>query len=251
MYPLGGLCSMRAFKATLPYWIPVLSFSGMIYSYWDLESRLLSLSKFVERNVNWAKKHIAMSYFIRDYVAEAAYWNIWERTEDAEAFGTGEFIQQLVRECERLERLHNRFDDLMAAVDHEAMIKQWTPDYWVTSFLLTTRIRDNPAVDDRTREDFRIWFRVYLWYTLLICFLFIFLLLSTVVTHLRHQGIVEQNVFTRWFAIDSLGQERYWTANNAPAIPEIYPSAVGGNTTQFASLAIPLRLMETLRHHVH
>lgn len=204
IYPLGGGMTIRAIKATLPYWIPVLSFSGMIYSYWDLESRLLSLSKFVELNVDWAKRHIAMSYFIRDYVAEDAYWRIWGGSAGHEVFTTGEFIRELVKECESLEKLDNQFDVLAVRSEGQAMLQQWAPDYWVTDFLYTTQIMDDPEEGDTSRQDFRLWFRVYLWYTILISTLLVYFLLATLTTHLYHQGVIADSEFTHWFSIDSL-----------------------------------------------
>merc|ERR1719355_478419 len=76
LYPLGAghLMSVRGLKMTASYWIPMASFiGGVLYASWDLETRLLSLSKYVEREFDDAKVHIDSSLFMPDYVARQGF----------------------------------------------------------------------------------------------------------------------------------------------------------------------------------
>lgn len=202
-YPLGNNMSFEAIKLTLPYWIPVLSFSGMIYGYWDLESRLLSLSKFVEDDVTFAKRHLAKCYFIRDYVAEAAYWILDAkiRNDKEEPWLTGKYIEKLVEVCEALEGQQEleELEHARAASDTQLNVQQWHPKYWVSDFLWTECIVDARGFSEKPREDFRRWFRVYFCYSCLILFILLYFLISTVVTHLHHQEIITGSIWTEMF----------------------------------------------------
>merc|ERR1719214_267154 len=74
MYPLSGaMFSIKSLKMTIPYWLPLFSFLGVLYASWDLETRLLSLSKYVEREFDDAKIHIDTSLFMPDYVARQGF----------------------------------------------------------------------------------------------------------------------------------------------------------------------------------
>merc|ERR1719161_1566262 len=71
LYPMTWAITLPKILITMPFWIPVLSFGAMLYQQWDLETRLLSVAKLVENDVEWANQHMLDSYFLRDYVAEA------------------------------------------------------------------------------------------------------------------------------------------------------------------------------------
>merc|ERR1719313_2449450 len=89
---------------TLPFWIPVISFWAFFFTQWDLETRLLSLSKFVERDVEWSNKHMLESFFLRDYVAETALLNVakkLETQEPAPKLTIGGYIRLIAEEAER------------------------------------------------------------------------------------------------------------------------------------------------------
>merc|ERR1719409_802974 len=75
LYPLNpSLLSIRGLKLTASFWIPLASFiGGVLYASWDLETRLLSLSKYVEREFEDAKIHIDNSLFMPDYVARQGF----------------------------------------------------------------------------------------------------------------------------------------------------------------------------------
>merc|ERR1719197_1947553 len=81
MYLLRGSdkLALADVEMTLPYWFPVLSSLGLLYTNWDLETRLLSLSKFVEEDPEWAKHYHNQCYFIRDNVASVAFARVQEK----------------------------------------------------------------------------------------------------------------------------------------------------------------------------
>merc|ERR1719191_1583664 len=81
MYPLTGSMGPKSFLQTLPFWIPVFSFWGMLYSQWDLETRLVSVAKFVENDVEWAGEHVRNSFFLRDYMAERAFHKVHKQLQ--------------------------------------------------------------------------------------------------------------------------------------------------------------------------
>lgn len=219
MYPVCGMMTVQAVKLTLPYWIPVASFIFMIYNYFDLESRLLSLSKFVEKNSEWAKRHIATSYFMRDYVAEAAYIAVRRRHlegDGSQTSLTGHFIGELVGECERLEILEDHFDQLEVAESARwRMTKLWRSDYWVTDFLYTEHIVDDPTEPVHPRDEFRTWYRIYTVYSIFIISLLLYLIVATAVTHLLYQDIIRERPFTHYFRIRSVAPQPLETSAGA------------------------------------
>merc|ERR1719335_976579 len=88
MYPMSGqMLSLSkttfAFKITIPYWLPLFSFLGLLYASWDLESRLLSLSKYVEREFDQAKDHMGNSVFMRDHLCELAFEDVQKHALDS------------------------------------------------------------------------------------------------------------------------------------------------------------------------
>merc|ERR1719281_2424367 len=84
IYPMTGNMTLHALMVTLPYWSPILSFSCMLIMTWDLERRLLSVAKLVEEDVEWANEHMVNSYFLKDFVAEAAFEHVHKRLKRTE-----------------------------------------------------------------------------------------------------------------------------------------------------------------------
>merc|ERR1719281_800558 len=76
LYPMTWAVTFPRIAMTLPFWIPVLSFGAMLFAQWDLETRLLSVSKFIEGDVEWANQHMLDSFFLKDYIAETALHNV-------------------------------------------------------------------------------------------------------------------------------------------------------------------------------
>lgn len=82
MYFFAAVGTQEAIEFTIPYWIPVFSFLGLLYTSWDLEDRLLSLPKFVENDPEWAKQYHMECYFIQDHVASTAFHKVHKRLND-------------------------------------------------------------------------------------------------------------------------------------------------------------------------
>merc|ERR1719235_1897263 len=108
MYPMSGNMfsfakTMFAFKITISYWLPLFSFLGLLYASWDLESRLLSLSKYVEREFDQAKDHMGNSVFMRDHLAEFAFRDVKSHAESCQkVHTTGSYIRAIVKRAQGL-----------------------------------------------------------------------------------------------------------------------------------------------------
>lgn len=201
MYPTAGNISLRAGKMTMPYWIPVLSFGGMLFSYWDLETRLLSLAKFVEGDVDWAKRHFRECFFMRDFVAKKAFQNLElhasAQDEDGtinvkQVHATGTLINAITDEAIRMAKAGDMtgFDK-----EDEGMFAAWLNTYWVTQLLYS------PALQDGRANTFRRWFRCYLYANLLFMLFLFYLTFCTVITHLRMQGTIPSSWLTETFTV--------------------------------------------------
>merc|ERR1719408_63836 len=149
----------------MPFWIPMGSFiGGVLYASWDLETRLLSLSKYVEREFEDAKIHIDTSLFMPDYVARQGFIaarsaktkEIKLRSMSTEAFGsprtaeadgspvrlttahtTGMYIRAIAQKAMYLESkgklLAPEHDE--ASTGQDSLFASFRSDYWVVAFL--------------------------------------------------------------------------------------------------------------------
>lgn len=193
MYPLANNITLRAAKATMPYWIPVLSFGGMVIGYWDLETRLLSIAKFVEGDIDWAKEHFEESFFVRDFVAKQAFLNVREEVARVQHIHTtGTFILAISAEASNMADR----GDLDMDLEPEGMFEAWSNKYWVTDFLYSKHL------DDKRATRFRHWFMGYMIYTVIMLVLLFYLAVSTTITHLHQQHVIEESWATRLFTVD-------------------------------------------------
>jgi len=205
MYPMAGVVTFRGVLQTLPYWIPVGSFFGMLYSQWDLETRLVSVSKLVENDVVWAGKHVTNSFFLRDYVAEEAFHKVREQLDKqkpAPELSTGEYILQIALMAEKLHE-----DNLHDEDAHQEELKQKasitifhavSPWYWGHQFLYS------PYLVDVRAQNFHVWFRIYFVFTLVLMVILAFLAISTICTLLGMQlGFNCGFNWIDWLAISS------------------------------------------------
>lgn len=122
-------------KFTVPYWIPILSFFGMMYASWDLEAQLVSVSKVVEKDLVWAQQNFLKMYLVRDYVVEKA-WRTVKRTLDANDTDMASSIKALTEECVKLEKAG------VTKPRTPTILDVFAPRYWVTDFLMHDHLRD-------------------------------------------------------------------------------------------------------------
>lgn len=196
MYPMTSTLTGKGILLTLPFWIPVISFWAFFFSQWDLESRLLSLSKFVERDVEWSNKHMLESFFLRDYVAEAALNSViktLETQEPAPKLTMGEYIRLIAEEAERMQREGHEPDEALAS---KTLLASWFSRYWVKLLVYSEYLVDEEAL------RFQWWFFLYKVFTVTLIVFVLALCFITAVTHLHQQGVVPSGVLTEWVNLD-------------------------------------------------
>jgi len=198
MYPFShAMYSLRKIELTFAYWLPVLSFLGLLYTSWDLETRLLSLAKYVEREFGEAKAHIAKSVFIRDYLCEVAFEDVQKHALDAgKIHTTGSYIRAIVKRAQGLIDANAPPPLKARSIFHSRFLVVFSNAYWVPRLLYC------PSLDDYRARRFRKWFRLYKAYTYFLLVFLAYLIFSTVVSHLWHQRYIGSSWFTRWFSIE-------------------------------------------------
>lgn len=179
------------FMRTLPYWFPVLSASSMLCCTWDVEYRLITVSKYAKRSFEDALHHLGSCVFLRDYVVKAGLRSLQRGKGFRTKAGVGMSIRDLVEEIEMLEA--------------EGKLKDAKPDihdnhWWISEF-----IYDQDHQDKRS-TSFRFWFRIYRCYTIIMLLFLLGLSLSTQWRHDRNRDQHIEGWQRRWLrAEDSLG----------------------------------------------
>lgn len=199
-YPLTGTLTFQRILLTLPFWIPVASFTAMLYTQWDLESRLLTVAKFVETDVEWANEHMAVSYFIRDYEAEVAYKNVaieLNKEKPAPRLDTGELIAKIINEAARMNDAGEEADENQAS---KTILDSWLPSYWVKQLLYS------PYLHDKHAQNFHTWYRMYFIFTCVMILILLVLATMTVITLLKDQALIAESIVTDWLALDYFGE---------------------------------------------
>lgn len=202
MYPLSGVVfSWMKVKLTVSYWLPLLSFLGLLYASWDLESRLLSLSKYVEREFDQAKDHMSNSVFMRDHLCEYAFDDVQKHAKSAQKIHTtGSYIRAIVKRAQGLvgevEEQELKDRQKGRSVLHSRFLVVFSSNYWVSRLLYC------PMLDDYRAMRFRKWFKLYKGYTYILLIFLAYLMLATCVTHLHHQHILGTSWFTVWFNVE-------------------------------------------------
>lgn len=204
MYPMSGtavLLSFKVYKMTVPYWLPLGSFLGLLYASWDLESRLLSLSKYVEREFDMAKDHMGNSVFIRDHLCEFAFRDAQKHAMDnGKVHSTGSYIRAIVKRAQALIEEVNAEELAQKgkgrSILHSRFLVVFSNDYWVSNLLYC------PTLDDDRAMQFRRWFKLYKGYTYMLLVFLLYLMVATVITHLHLQHILETSWLTRFFNVE-------------------------------------------------
>jgi hypothetical protein len=204
MYPATGNLHLKGLKATVAYWIPMVSFIGLLYTSWDIETRLLSLAKYVEREFDDAKTHMQCSVFIRDYLCRDAFMRVRDSSRKQQMIhSTGSYIKAIVKKAQKLcaheEKWNQPKETVLGGQDHrmDSFWMAFSRHYWVTDFLYC------PALEDKRAQKFRWWFRLYFFYTTVLLLFFVYLGIATIVSHLHHQQIIETSFLTRWFKVEN------------------------------------------------
>lgn len=202
-YPMTSALSVRGFLVTLPFWIPVISFGAMLYTQWDLETRLLSVAKFVEGDVEWANDHMHASFFLRDYVAEAALHNVIKKLEKQKPppkLTMGQYIMMIAEEADQMAAAGESPDEKLAS---KMLISSWSPRYWVKLIVYSEYLEDAEA------KKFIWWFYFYKAFTVLMITVLLFLCFLTVVSYLHQQGVIPSSTLTEWVNLDYLAIVSY------------------------------------------
>lgn len=200
MYPMTSALTFKHVLVTLPYWLPVISFGVILWMQWDLETRLLSVAKFIEDDVEWANTHMLESFFLKDYVAAAALNNVMKTLEQqnpAPQLTMGEFITDIAEEAERMHLAGEEPDEKLA---HRTLSSSWSSEYWVQLIVNN----DCHYLVDEEANEFRWWFFIYKVFTIVLICALLSLGFTTAVTHLHRQGMVSTSVLTEWVNLDYL-----------------------------------------------
>jgi len=196
MYPLTGTTGLFGILQTLPFWFPVLSRFLLLYFQWDLEKRLVSVAKLVENDIEWAGNHVKNSFFLRDYLAEEAFHKVQkhlDKQKPAPELSTGEYIFQIAYKAEELhaKNLHNEDsqEQELQSKASTSIFQALSPWYWVKQFLFS------PYLVDARADNFRFWFQIYLAFSIILMLLLIFFSISTILTLLNMQGVLQDLPF--------------------------------------------------------
>lgn len=185
-----------AFLATLPYWIPLVSYSFILVSNWDLETRLLSLAKFVEFDPAWSFHHVNHCFFLRDFVAKEAYFNVCNRREIDDIRTTGSLIRAVTEEASGM---WERDDELKETNFYNTDIHySLLRNYWVTNLLWNENLQDARAI------KFRRYFRIFTIYNGFMFALLFYLYISTIISHLHARKVMPTSIVTHVFSIDAI-----------------------------------------------
>jgi hypothetical protein len=198
MYPMTWAVTLPKILITAPFWIPVLSFGAMLYQQWDLETRLLSVCKFVENDVEWANSHMLESFFLRDYVAEQALKNIiktLDKQNPKPQLTMGQYIMLI---CEEAERMHFAGEEPDEALASKTLVASWSSRYWVKLILYSEYLADEEG------KKFTWWFGIYKVFTTVMILFFLTLAFVTVVAHLHQQAVLPSSPLTEWVHLDYL-----------------------------------------------
>lgn len=189
IYVFDGHAFFSRLIRTLPYWFPVLSAFSMLWCTWDVEYRLITLSKYVERNFEDALHHLGSCVFLRDYVFKAGVQSLQNGKGFRKDAGIGTNIKDVVEEVEKLE-YEGKLDEL----------QPWPHD----SRLWMSEIIYGPSHQDGRSRSFHFWFRIYRVYTVAMLFFLLSLMTSTCWRDQRNRGRLDGHFSNRWLAIEDM-----------------------------------------------
>lgn len=210
MYPFSENTSVAEISSTIPFWIPLWSFALMIYMAWDLETRLVSVSKYTESTFEGAQFHMSHSVAVPDFVWEDAFEEV-QKENDMSKYET---IADLIEDTVTMVQLS--VESGRAATrdsEEEVFFFSFSGSWWVYKFLY------QPSFRGERQERFMRWFFWYRMFTYAIIFFLCYLLFCTAISHLREQSLIERSEFTKWFRVENFlfhKHEELPTKNAAP-----------------------------------
>lgn len=157
---------------TVPYWLPIVSFLGMMYAYWDVETQLIPLAKLVEGDMNLARQELQKAYLIHDWAAKRA-WKTHKSEWEAAGLSMPQWVEAFTTECHKLE--------VQRGAEHTGTFRTlfaiYNPHYWVKEILTSPAIMTEPRA-----RSFLCWFRVFELLMVLVCVLLAYLFFATTLT---------------------------------------------------------------------
>lgn len=210
MYPFSENTRVSDFKSTIPFWMPLLSFIGMVYAQWDLEKRLVSLAKYTEKDFKAAQDHLSKSYHMKDFVFRRAFEFLAEEPEFLHKHNFSTCIKLIMQKAKEMKHEGEIKSDFELGLGGGFFVA-FSPRYWVTRMLY------QESFQGERQRRFIFWFRIYVVYTYLVLFFLLYLTMVTAVSHLREQNIIEPSEFTRWFRVENFVVAPQATAEPTPA----------------------------------
>jgi len=167
-------------KSTIPYWIPIISFLGMLYTTWDLELSLISVAKYVEDDLEWSQKHLMQTYLVRDYVAQAAWKKLKKEQKLPKNGNMADLVKILATEVAAMQR------EGQSEGEKQWLLAVLSKEYWVTDLLYYDDLKD-----ERTR-GFHSWFTAFMWFVFCcgIIVLYLFMCTTFSVFHAELHSII-------------------------------------------------------------
>jgi hypothetical protein len=160
-------------KSTIPYWIPIGSFLGMLYTSWDLEVALLSVAKYVEEDLEWSQNHLLLTYLVRDYVAQAAWKKLKKEKKLPKGGNIRDLLKILVEEAAKMQK------EGAPPSKKPFLLAVLTKEYWVTDLLYYDDLKD-----ERT-SGFHSWFTAFIWFVFFCAIMILYMFSCTVFSVFR------------------------------------------------------------------
>jgi hypothetical protein len=155
-------------KSTIPYWIPVVSFLGMLYTSWDLEVSLISVAKYVEEDLEWSQQHLLQTYVVRDFVAQATWKKLKKERKLPDKLDMAALLKVLAEDVAVMQK------DGQSEAKNPFLLDVLSGDYWVTDLLYYEHLEDS-----RT-SGFHSWFVVFKWFVFFCTIIVLYLFTCTV-----------------------------------------------------------------------
>lgn len=179
-------------KSTIPYWIPIGSFLGMLYTSWDLEVTLIAVAKFVEDDLEWSQSHLLKTYVIRDYVAAAAWKKLKKENKLPKGEDMASHLKTLATEVATMQK------DGSVKPKQPFLLDVLAPDYWVTDLLYYEDLKD-----ERT-SGFHSWFLAFKWFVFFCSIIIVYMFSCTLfsVFHAELAGIIGE--YAWYFSVEPI-----------------------------------------------
>eukprot|EP00747_Dinoflagellata_sp_TGD_P163489 gnl/TRDRNA2_/TRDRNA2_182195_c0_seq1.p1 gnl/TRDRNA2_/TRDRNA2_182195_c0~~gnl/TRDRNA2_/TRDRNA2_182195_c0_seq1.p1 ORF type:complete len:410 (-),score=79.02 gnl/TRDRNA2_/TRDRNA2_182195_c0_seq1:65-1294(-) len=197
VYYFAHHLGIKAFLFTLPYWIPIISFISLLFGSWVLQNRLVSVSNFVSKDVDWAKDEFEKTCLLKDFGAQVAWHDVVadiDAGQEGMTFDTEEFIHFLVDKSQDMAG-HEGSVNYSELPDKVGGAKVMNPDYfgslgwhgfddrnWMKQMIV------HPSMECPRNNIFKMWYGIFRVYRFIMTIIIIFCLISTGVSVYVNQG---------------------------------------------------------------